>query len=214
MSAVLRLEVLPSSESGHQFRPELQRGKTTPAVGGKDFPLGHYAWKKGWHLFFSFDRLCTSLHLKKNSRRKVKGSTWSPVILSCGITTGQYYPTNTPLSCARLDVYTVVTCEFSIRSYPKSLMHCYEVIPEGSVCKLYFDLEFHKPSNKEADGKAMVTALIQVQCFSNGNDSRSSVWRAWNSTGTVMKWFIYNEGKWIMDRIFYYLWNYVNLFNI
>lgn len=41
-------------------------------------------------------------------------------------------------------------------------MHCYEVIPEGTVCKLYFDLEFHKPSNKEADGKAMVTSLVQV----------------------------------------------------
>lgn len=44
-------------------------------------------------------------------------------------------------------------------------MHCYEVIPEGTVCKLYFDLEFHKPSNKEADGKAMVTSLIEVQCL-------------------------------------------------
>lgn len=54
---------------------------------------------------------------------------------------------------------------FFIRSYTKSLMHCYEVIPEGSVCKLYFDLEFHKPSNKEADGRAMVTSLIQVQFF-------------------------------------------------
>lgn len=41
-------------------------------------------------------------------------------------------------------------------------MHCYEVIPEGAVCKLYFDLEFHKPSNKGADGKTMVSSLIQV----------------------------------------------------
>lgn len=53
--------------------------------------------------------------------------------------------------------------KFLLRSYPKSLMHCYEVIPEGRVCKLYFDLEFHKPSNPEADGEAMVTSLIQVQ---------------------------------------------------
>lgn len=56
---------------------------------------------------------------------------------------------------------------FLIRTYTKSLMHCYEVIPEGTVCKLYFDLEFHKPSNKGADGKAKVSSLIQVQCFCN-----------------------------------------------
>lgn len=41
-------------------------------------------------------------------------------------------------------------------------MHCYEVIPEGAVCKLYLDLEFHKPSNKGSDGKTMVSLLIQV----------------------------------------------------
>lgn len=46
-------------------------------------------------------------------------------------------------------------------------MHCYEVIPEGTVCKLYFDLEFHKPSNKGADGKAMVSSLIEVGFVSN-----------------------------------------------
>ncbi|MEQ2201213.1 hypothetical protein XENOCAPTIV_009133 [Xenoophorus captivus] len=46
--------------------------------------------------------------------------------------------------------------------YPQSLMHCYEVIPEEAVCKLYFDLEFHKPSNKGSDGKSMVARLIQV----------------------------------------------------
>ncbi|KAM7419330.1 hypothetical protein PAMA_016445 [Pampus argenteus] len=50
------------------------------------------------------------------------------------------------------------------RTYTQSLMHCYEVIPEGAVCKLYFDLEFHKPSNKEADGKNMVSLLIQYVC--------------------------------------------------
>ena len=49
------------------------------------------------------------------------------------------------------------------RTYPQSLMHCYEVIPEEAVCKLYFDLEFHKPSNIKADGKNMVSLLIQVQ---------------------------------------------------
>ncbi|XP_037118838.1 DNA-directed primase/polymerase protein isoform X2 [Syngnathus acus] len=50
------------------------------------------------------------------------------------------------------------------RTYTQSLMHCYEVIPEGAVCKLYFDLEFHKPSNREADGKKMVAMLIQYVC--------------------------------------------------
>ncbi|XP_044202940.1 DNA-directed primase/polymerase protein isoform X1 [Thunnus albacares] len=50
------------------------------------------------------------------------------------------------------------------RTFTQSLMHCYEVIPEGTVCKLYFDLEFHKPSNKEADGKNMVSSLIQYVC--------------------------------------------------
>ncbi|TKS68266.1 DNA-directed primase/polymerase protein [Collichthys lucidus] len=50
------------------------------------------------------------------------------------------------------------------RTYTQSLMHCYEVIPEGAVCKLYFDLEFHKPSNRGADGKTMVSSLIQYVC--------------------------------------------------
>lgn len=44
-------------------------------------------------------------------------------------------------------------------------MHCYEVIPEGTVCKLYFDLEFYKPANKGADGKIMVSRLIRVCCY-------------------------------------------------
>ncbi|XP_068445089.1 DNA-directed primase/polymerase protein [Clinocottus analis] len=50
------------------------------------------------------------------------------------------------------------------RTYTQSLMHCYEVIPEGAVCKLYFDLEFHKPSNNGADGTTMVSLLIQYVC--------------------------------------------------
>ncbi|KAM9792562.1 DNA-directed primase/polymerase protein [Neosynchiropus ocellatus] len=50
------------------------------------------------------------------------------------------------------------------RTFRQSLMHCYEVIPEGAVCKLYFDLEFHKPSNKDADGVKMVSLLIQYVC--------------------------------------------------
>lgn len=50
------------------------------------------------------------------------------------------------------------------RTYKQSLMHCYEVIPEGAVCKLYFDLEFHRLSNSGADGKTMVSSLIEYVC--------------------------------------------------
>ncbi|NWY61143.1 PRIPO protein, partial [Chionis minor] len=46
--------------------------------------------------------------------------------------------------------------------YKTSLMHCYEVIPEKDPCKLYFDLEFHKPANPGADGKSMVAKLIEL----------------------------------------------------
>ncbi|XP_062864648.1 DNA-directed primase/polymerase protein isoform X2 [Trichomycterus rosablanca] len=49
-------------------------------------------------------------------------------------------------------------------SHRQSLMHCYEVIPEGAVCKLYFDLEFHTASNANLDGKKMVASLIQYVC--------------------------------------------------
>ncbi|XP_021398556.1 DNA-directed primase/polymerase protein isoform X4 [Lonchura striata] len=41
-------------------------------------------------------------------------------------------------------------------------MHCYEVIPEKEPCKLYFDLEFYKPANPDADGKSMVMKLIEL----------------------------------------------------
>lgn len=50
------------------------------------------------------------------------------------------------------------------RTYPQSLMHCYEVIPEGAVCKLYVDLEFYRPSNIGVDGQSMVSSLIQYVC--------------------------------------------------
>ncbi|KAM8969220.1 DNA-directed primase/polymerase protein isoform X2 [Sarcophilus harrisii] len=46
----------------------------------------------------------------------------------------------------------------------KNLMHCYEVIPENAVCKLYFDLEFSKLANPGADGKEMVALLIKHVC--------------------------------------------------
>ncbi|XP_039109765.1 DNA-directed primase/polymerase protein-like [Hyaena hyaena] len=44
----------------------------------------------------------------------------------------------------------------------KNLLHCYEVIPENAVCKLYFDLEFNKLANPEADGKKMIALLIEA----------------------------------------------------
>ncbi|XP_029412250.1 DNA-directed primase/polymerase protein isoform X2 [Nannospalax galili] len=46
----------------------------------------------------------------------------------------------------------------------KTLLHCYEVIPENAVCKLYFDLEFNKSANPQADGKKMVAFLIEYVC--------------------------------------------------
>uniref|UniRef100_A0A8D0BSI1 DNA-directed primase/polymerase protein n=1 Tax=Salvator merianae TaxID=96440 RepID=A0A8D0BSI1_SALMN len=53
---------------------------------------------------------------------------------------------------------------FYYRNNETNLMHCYEVIPENAVCKLYFDLEFCKPANQEADGKWMVAELIKFIC--------------------------------------------------
>ncbi|KAG8453690.1 hypothetical protein GDO86_000356 [Hymenochirus boettgeri] len=44
---------------------------------------------------------------------------------------------------------------------PVSLAHCYEVIPADTVCKLYFDLEFYKPANPGADGRKMVSLVIE-----------------------------------------------------
>uniref|UniRef100_A0A8C3VYU2 DNA-directed primase/polymerase protein n=1 Tax=Catagonus wagneri TaxID=51154 RepID=A0A8C3VYU2_9CETA len=46
----------------------------------------------------------------------------------------------------------------------RNLLHCYEVIPENAVCKLYFDLEFNKLANPENDGKRMVALLIEHVC--------------------------------------------------
>lgn len=54
-------------------------------------------------------------------------------------------------------------------------MHCYEVIPEKDTCKLYFDLEFYKLANPDADGKSMVMKLIEV------NWSKVMLWMNMNS---------------------------------
>ncbi|XP_060119722.1 DNA-directed primase/polymerase protein-like isoform X1 [Heteronotia binoei] len=50
------------------------------------------------------------------------------------------------------------------KHYETNLMHCYEVIPENAVCKLYFDLEFYIPTNPGADGQQMVAVLIEFIC--------------------------------------------------
>lgn len=43
-----------------------------------------------------------------------------------------------------------------------SQRHHYEVIPEGAVCHLYFDLEFSKKINPGKCGDTMVDHFIQV----------------------------------------------------
>ncbi|KAM3622587.1 uncharacterized protein V6R79_000696 [Siganus canaliculatus] len=83
------------------------------------------------------------------------------------------------------------------RTYPQSLMHCYEVIPEGTVCKLYFDLEFHKPSNKGADGQSMVSALIQHVC-----DKLMEVYGVACSTSNVLNLDSSTEDKFSRHLIF------------
>ncbi|XP_037382292.1 DNA-directed primase/polymerase protein isoform X2 [Talpa occidentalis] len=57
--------------------------------------------------------------------------------------------------------YTELWFHYKLR---KNLLHCYEVIPENAVCKLYFDLEFNKLVNPGADGKKMVALLIEHVC--------------------------------------------------
>ncbi|XP_038569242.1 DNA-directed primase/polymerase protein isoform X1 [Micropterus salmoides] len=83
------------------------------------------------------------------------------------------------------------------RTYTQSLMHCYEVIPEGAVCKLYFDLEFHKPSNKGADGKTMVSSLIQYVC-----DKLMDVYGIQCSTNNVLNLDSSTEEKFSRHLIF------------
>nr|XP_058158293.1 DNA-directed primase/polymerase protein isoform X2 [Dasypus novemcinctus] len=69
----------------------------------------------------------------------------------------------------------------------KTLLHCYEVIPENAVCKLYFDLEFNKLANPVADGQQMVALLIEYVCkalqeFYNVNCSAEDVFNLDSST--------------------------------
>ncbi|XP_063165752.1 DNA-directed primase/polymerase protein [Candoia aspera] len=53
---------------------------------------------------------------------------------------------------------------FYYSKHETKLKHCYEVIPETAVCKLYFDLEFYKPTNQGANAKQMVADLIKFIC--------------------------------------------------
>lgn len=40
----------------------------------------------------------------------------------------------------------------------------YEVIPEGTPCRLYFDLEFNRQANPRRDGAAMARAVADLAC--------------------------------------------------
>uniref|UniRef100_A0A7M4DVC7 DNA-directed primase/polymerase protein n=1 Tax=Crocodylus porosus TaxID=8502 RepID=A0A7M4DVC7_CROPO len=61
-------------------------------------------------------------------------------------------------------VTTYIELWFYYKGQKSSLFHCYEVIREKAVCKLYFDLEFYKPGNPGTDGKMMVAQLIELFC--------------------------------------------------
>ena len=40
--------------------------------------------------------------------------------------------------------------------------HFYELVPEGSPCKLYFDIEYSIPANVEIDGEHVLSAFKKV----------------------------------------------------
>ena len=48
------------------------------------------------------------------------------------------------------------------RQLPLSQRHFYEIIPDGSFCHLYFDLEFNKTLNQSSDCENMVSLWIDV----------------------------------------------------
>lgn len=45
--------------------------------------------------------------------------------------------------------------------------HFYEVIQADRPCHLYFDLEYQRPANPDADGPALVQKLVSLvqRCF-------------------------------------------------
>ncbi|TRY56488.1 hypothetical protein DNTS_026459 [Danionella cerebrum] len=70
-----------------------------------------------------------------------------------------------PIQTSSVTAMAAIFClETLPTSHRQSLMHCYEVILEDAVCKLYFDIEFHIDSNKHLDGKMIVVKLIQYVC--------------------------------------------------
>jgi len=45
---------------------------------------------------------------------------------------------------------------------PPNERHTYEIIPDNSPCKLYFDLEFNRKDNSESNGTKMVETFVKV----------------------------------------------------
>lgn len=64
-----------------------------------------------------------------------------------------------------LPIYDDNISGFQYSKHETKLKHCYEIIPETAVCKLYFDLEFYKPTNQGANANQMVADLIKVIFF-------------------------------------------------
>ena len=48
---------------------------------------------------------------------------------------------------------------------PKQKRNFYEVIEEGQLCRLYFDLEFYKNENPNLNGFSLLDMLINIVCF-------------------------------------------------
>ena len=51
------------------------------------------------------------------------------------------------------------------RKLPKKKRNFYEVIPEGQLCRLYFDLEFYKSENPDLQGSDVLDTFIHLVCF-------------------------------------------------
>lgn len=85
--AFVHLEPLSSSEYGLRFRSALQRGNVWLRQRCPYFIL--CVARKILISVHLFIRLFMFLHWKKKARSRVKGSTWLPVMASCGTTTGK-----------------------------------------------------------------------------------------------------------------------------
>jgi hypothetical protein len=56
-------------------------------------------------------------------------------------------------------------CDYYWRKTDRNARHCYELIPENTPCRLFFDLEFHKSSNAEIVRSDPQTSEILLQEF-------------------------------------------------